>query len=284
MTSSIAVIGDVMIDITSRLRGTIVLESDTEARNAVHFGGAAANVAVGLAHLGADVTLMGCVGQDAIGQLCVDQLTNRGVQTRIRRSQSRATGTCIVLIDSRGERSMLSDSGANRDLVIEPDQLADFQHVHVSGYAMQYPDCATSVHRALRNDPDATLSIDIASISVIRAHRTALISMVDRADIVFGTEVEFAELHGERLPSSIWVQKDGPHGVAVHGPLATLHAPAPPISVTDTTGAGDAFAAGFLFGWLPERDLDAALTAAQSAAAAALTRVGAWPVDGNAAK
>jgi len=284
MTRRIVVIGDAMLDVTSRVSSPVAVETDTRARNAVHCGGAAANVAVGIAHLDGHITFLGCVGTDPAGDLLVRELIDHGVEVHVQRSQDTPTGSCVVFVDAFGERSMLSDSGANRDLKIEPNALFGFRHIHISGYVLQYPQCVFELQSALAGAQNATVSIDIASTSVIKTNRQEVASVVEQADVTFGTDAEFDALACERPAGSLWVVKAGRNGVDVRGCDPPRHCAPPQVTVTNTTGAGDAFAAGFLVGWLADHDIDHALALAQEQAAAALTRVGAWPVHSGTAR
>lgn len=283
MTQPIIVVGDAMLDITSRVTSPIAVETDTYAHNAVHCGGAAANVAVGLAHLGQRVTFVGSVGDDPAGDLLVREFDRHGVGTQIQRSRHYPTGSCVVLVDPAGERSMLSDSGANRDLMIDPDAFVGARHVHISGYIAQYPQSLAQLHAALAHRTNASVSIDIASISVIELHRPTMVDLVTRADVAFGTDGEFEALGCPQPAGSLWVVKSGRNGVVVRGSEQARHSPAPQVSVINTTGAGDAFAAGFLAAWLANGDIDDALALARAEAASALTRVGAWPLQSGTA-
>jgi sugar/nucleoside kinase (ribokinase family) len=284
MTPPIIVVGDAMLDVTCRVQSPIAVETDTRAVNSVHCGGAAANIAVGLAHLGAKVTFLGSVGNDPAGDLIIREFANHGVTAHVQRNSEKPTGSCVVLVDRSGERSMLSDSGANQDLRIDPDAFIGFGHIHISGYVLQYPQSVADLHTALARRQEATVSIDIASTSLIHAHGERIAAIVRQADVTFGTDAEFAALATTHPTSSIWVVKSGPDGVHVRGCDPPRHCPAPQVSVTSTTGAGDAFGAGFLTGWLADHDIDRALALAQTQAAAALTRVGAWPVQARTAR
>ncbi len=135
----IVCLGDVMIDIVATLPGPLALGSDVHAPISYVPGGSAANTAAWLAKVGATVTLVGRVGDDAMGAQAHLDLSERGITDRLATDRDRATGTCIVLVDSDGERTMIPDPGANVALVpddLDPAAFTRDGHLHVSGYAL----------------------------------------------------------------------------------------------------------------------------------------------------
>src|SRR5947209_4152855 len=117
----IVVLGDVMTDLIVRTHGPIAHGSDTLASIETHAGGAAANLAAWLASAGVEVHLIGCVGADAFGERHRAALERAGVTPHLAVDPARPTGTVVALVDALGERSMLTDRGANAGL--EPRHL-----------------------------------------------------------------------------------------------------------------------------------------------------------------
>jgi sugar/nucleoside kinase (ribokinase family) len=159
----------------------------------------------------------------------------------------------VVSLAAGGERSMASDRGSATEL--EPDELDpgwfDTDVLHLSGYALLREPTASAAERAaaLARGAGARISLDLSAWSLVdepfreRARRIA-------PDIVLATERErdaFGTLDSD------WIVKRGAHGVRVDG----VNHPARPAEIVDPTGAGDAFAAGFLVGGV-ELGLDAA--------------------------
>src|SRR6185295_5659393 len=106
---TLVVLGDLMVDVVVRLESEIARGSDTASRISMQGGGSAANVAAWAAHIGTPVTLVCRVGRDDRGRAAVDEL--RGVDVRATVDYQRPTGTCVVLVEAGGERTMLPDPG-----------------------------------------------------------------------------------------------------------------------------------------------------------------------------
>jgi sugar/nucleoside kinase (ribokinase family) len=235
-------LGDLVLDVIVRLDAPLAPGDDTTARTVLRPGGQAANVAAWAAALGADARFVGRLGADAAGKLVREELTARGVEAV--GAEVGRTGVVVSLVGVDGARTMASDRAEDLDS-IDPAWLAGADAVHVSGYALT--DAAADV-RALPGELER-VSLDLSAVSLIddafraRAHRLA-------PDVVFATEHE-REAFGE-LDAS-WVVKHGGAGIEIDGrPYAAM-----PAEVVDTTGAGDALAAGFLVGG-PELGLQAA--------------------------
>jgi len=134
--TSVVCVGDLMVDVLARLPGPLAPGSDTPAPVALFGGGAAANVAAWLCAAGGHATFVGRVGADALGRTAVEELRAAGVEVSVVVDASRPTGSCIVLVDPSGERTMVPSAGAN-DGPLDPAALppsADW--LYVSGYAL----------------------------------------------------------------------------------------------------------------------------------------------------
>jgi sugar/nucleoside kinase (ribokinase family) len=250
----VVVVGDVIADIAVRPAGPIARGTDTPSSIVVRQGGSAANVAVGVARLGGAVRFVGAVGSDAFGDLVVGELQRSGVETAITRS-SRPTGTIVVLIDHDGERSFLTQRGACDDLEVDESVLDGARWLHVPAYclssAVTRASCSellqTAHHRGIGS------SIDCSSVSLIDAvGRDAFVGWLSGtgAMVVFANELESDALSlAERcdLGAMIKVIKRGAGPVTVINGDDVQNFDVEPIAkVSDTTGAGDVFAAGFL--------------------------------------
>jgi sugar/nucleoside kinase (ribokinase family) len=135
----VVVLGDVMVDVVTRLSGPVAPGSDSPARIEFGGGGQAANTAAWLAVAGAPVALVARVGDDAAGRAAVAELELLGVEARVAVDEVRPTGTVVVLVDADGERTMFPDAGANEGLArvdLPADLLEPGSHLHVAGYAL----------------------------------------------------------------------------------------------------------------------------------------------------
>ena len=175
---------------------------------------------------------------------------------------ARPTGTCIVLVEPGGERTMLPDPGANDAPLPE---IPAGSHLHVVGYALLRDGPRASALAAIERARAAgmTVSVDPSSWALIRP------GAIPEVDLLLPNERE-AEVLGER---DGMVVKLGAGGAR----WGSVRVPAAPVEVVDTTGAGDAFAAGFLSARLAGADRRSSLAAGCAAAARAVAQVGARP-------
>jgi ribokinase len=257
---SLVVLGDLMVDVVARVDGPLARGSDTAAQVSVTGGGSAANVAAWAAALGARVTFVCRVGDDDRGRAAIAEL--HGVDVRATVDPDRPTGTCVVLVEPGGERTMLPDTGAN-DGPLGEIPLGD--HLHLTGYSLLRDGPRASALAAIERARGAgmTVSVDPSSWALIRP------AAIPAVDLLLPNEQE-AEVLGERGDMAV---KLGAAGAR----WGDVHVPAVAVEVVDTTGAGDAFAAGLLTARLAGADRRAALQAGCAAAARAVAQVGARP-------
>jgi sugar/nucleoside kinase (ribokinase family) len=285
--SRIVVAGDVMTDVVASLSGPVAHGSDTPARVVQRGGGAGANVAVWLARAGAAVTLIGRVGDDAAGRAAAEGLRAEGVDARLAIDPARPTGTCVVLVEPGGERSMLPDAGANAGL--EPAQLPDdATHLHLAGYALLHPGSRPAARALLADARSAGLSVSVDPSSATPLQRTGaatFLEWIGGVDLLLPNRDEAAVLTGMPDPKGAAralasharevVVKLGAQGALWTDGETQVRAPAVEVLVADTTGAGDAFAAGLLAARLAGADAADALGAGCALAAEAVAREGA---------
>jgi sugar/nucleoside kinase (ribokinase family) len=280
-------VGDLMVDVVARLPGPLAVGSDAPAPITLSGGGAAANVAAWASADGATATFLGRVGDDAFGRHAVDDLLAAGVDVRVTTDRARSTGMCIVLVDPSGERSMIPSAGANDgayDVAALPGQ-ADW--LSMSGYGL-FRDGSRATARdllAAAREREWSIAVDAASAAPLAAvgaeafltwlgGDVLLLANSDEARVLTGLTDPAAAAHAlaERLGEA--VVKCGAEGAVWSDGTALHKVAATPASVVDTTGAGDAFAAGFLaaVGAGPDR-----LAAAARLAARAVAQVGGRP-------
>ncbi len=284
-------VGDVMMDVTAMIDSDIAYASDTPARVTLQPGGVAANTAAWMAVDGQAVTLVGCVGDDAFGSTIRRHLLDLRIDAHLQHS-TRATGTVVVVVDRRRERTMFPDAGANADLAAE--QVAGLitadTHVHLSGYTLLNPATRHVGLAVLEHavSVGASRSLDPASAAPLRANLELFESLISRFDVLMANEAEASVLTGRDDPHQALevladrvacaVVKVGARGVLARDASGTVIQPAHHRDVVDTTGAGDAFTAGFLPAWLAGRPLAQAVAEGQRLAADAIGRVGASPL------
>jgi len=268
----ICAIGDLLLDVVVRVDGPIAADTDTYGRSRVAPGGQAANVAAWVAALGGRARFVGKRARDPAGRLLAAELAGRGVELAGPEVEG-GTGTVVSLADSEGRRTMLTDRGIAPALA--PDELDPVwfacEALHVPGYSLtRFPigDAAREGVRIAR-EAGASVSVDLSGTSAIEelgVDRFRHVVAELRPDTVFGNEDEF-ELVGV-LEAPTMVVKLGSRGCVVRCDGAETELAAEPAEVLDTTGAGDAFAAGWLVGG-PE--------VALAAAARCVASMGAFP-------
>jgi sugar/nucleoside kinase (ribokinase family) len=293
------VVGDIVTDILAVHTEALAVDSDTSARISISGGGSAANTAAWLASIGAVVDLLGVVGTDVAGDDRLAELIAAGVGCgQIRRTAAAPTGSVIVLARAQG-RTMLCDRGANHELRPSDvdDALAalpDLAHVHLSGYALLDQSSRPAGQRALAAAAERGLStsVDAASAAPLgRVGGHAFLSWVRDVDLLFANLDEAQVLVGSTMHSAATlaatlaqtvrsaVVKLGPDGAVWASADGVIPVPAETATVVDTTGAGDAFAAGLLAARNAGLELEVALAAAVRLGAQAVQIVGGRPVS-----
>jgi sugar/nucleoside kinase (ribokinase family) len=289
------VVGDVMDDIVVRPLGAPLHGGDTFSRIERHHGGSAANQAAWLSSCGVDVTF---VGRLAAGDVERHRaaLAGHGVRPELVADPDRPTGVIVVLVDADGERSMYTDRGANTRLVesdLPAGLLDDASLLLLSGYSLFDPVTRGSVLRFVRvaRDRGVPFAVDPASTAVLDEIRPeTFLHSVDGAVVIFPNLDEGRLLTGASDPGDVAAVllrrfdvvalKLGPDGALVcdrAGVSEYVEAVRGP--VLDTTGAGDAFCAGFLAAWLLDGDVARAGHQGVRVAAEVVGRVGGRPPE-----
>jgi sugar/nucleoside kinase (ribokinase family) len=286
----VLVIGDVMTDIIVRPQGPLARGSDRRAAIAIEPGGSAANQAAWLAHFGMSVDLVARVGASDLAAESA-RLEAAGVTPRLAADSERQSGRLIALIDPSGERSFLTDRGANDALepVDIPDALvAGAAHIHISGYSLFAPSPRAAILDVMRRAGATPVSIDPASAEFLREiGPETFLALCRGAAIVFPNAEEAAVLTGSddsqtqcaRLTElfPLVVLKLGAAGCVAASGGKRWRVEAPKVEAVDTTGAGDAFLAAFLAARLGGADMHEALRRAAAAGSAAACKVGGRP-------
>ena len=275
----VCTLGDLLLDVVVRLREPLPRDGEAGAVTRVGAGGQAANVAAWAAELGAEARFVGKRASDPTGRLVADELAGRGV-TVLGPVVDGRTGVVVSLAEPDGLRSMASDRGVAPDLRAEDLEIGWFRGcdvLHLSGYALLRPpvDQAGAKAAGAVRQQGGRISVDLSSSEAIRAFgperfRERLRQL--EPDVVFATDLELDAL-GD-VPAPVCVRKRGARGIVVEQGGGATELPAVAADVVDTTGAGDALAAGFLVGG-PELGL--------AAAARCVAELGAMPSGGASA-
>jgi sugar/nucleoside kinase (ribokinase family) len=233
-------------------------------------GGSAGNTLFALARMGASTSFLGKTGNCAEGDFYRESFSKIGGDTSRFKIGEVPNGRCLSLVTPDGERTMRTDLGAAMTLAPEEISVSDFAgcaHAHIEGYLLFNE---ALMHRVLESAKKAgcTISLDLASFEVVNATKSILPDLLrDYVDIVFANEEEgsaYTGIEGDYAAIALHLAelceivavKVGAHGSYIaHAGIVEKIEPMHAAHVIDTTGAGDLWAAGFLYGWSQKRSL-----------------------------
>lgn len=293
MTARVLVVGDVMTDVIVVPEGPIIKGSDRRATVRSRPGGSGANQAVWLGAMGANVLFAARVGADDRSTY-ESYFRGRDVVPVLAGDPDLPSGVLVTIVDPDGERSFLTDRGANLNLCaadLPPDLLDGVRLVLVSGYSLFAPGPRAAVQGlfAEAQSRGIAIAIDPASVGFLRDVGTeTFLSWVTGADWIFANAEEAEALTGLDDVAAqvvalgarfgrVVIKRGGAGAVQGDKHGISLSLPAPVVPVRDTTGAGDAFAAGFVAAWLKDADEATALTQGIAAGARAVQAIGGQP-------
>lgn len=233
-------------------------------------GGSAGNTTFALARMGTTTTFLGKTGNCGQGGFYRDGFAKLGGNASRFKIGEIPNGHCISLVTPDGERTMRTDLGAAMTLTPEEISVRDFEgisHAHIEGYLLFNEALMRKVLSSAK-EAGCSISLDMASFEVVNATKSILPEILrDYVDIVFANEEEGEAFTGisDDYPAmalrlselaDIAAVKVGAHGsyIAHKGKVERIE-PMHAARVVDTTGAGDLWAAGFLYGWSQQRPL-----------------------------
>ena len=291
--------GDVIDDIVVRPAGPIRPDTDTDAVITMRPGGSAANVAAWLGALGVRVDFVGRVGSGDVDRHSA-LLAERGVTPHLIADPDRPTGTIVILLDEENRRTMLTQRGANVAMTPDdiPDSLLETADIaHFTGYSVfsaeSEPDAEASFRRFVdrARTHAVPLSVDPGSAGYLRdygperflrvvAGCTIMVPNYDEGVALTGLDdpIAIAAALGERFPVVVLTVGERGTVVQAQGSAPVLLA-VRAVPKADTTGAGDAFSAGFIRSWLETGDAVGSARRASTLAGRSLALVGGRPGD-----
>ena len=230
-------------------------------------GGSAANTINGLAMLGTPCAYIGKVGRDHFGQLFREHMERNQVRSLMLESET-DTGRCLSLISPDSERTMATYLGAAIDLrpeELSPEMFSGYEILHAEGYLVQNHELIEAALN-MAKQKGLMISLDLASYNVVQENLAFIRHILEHyVDLVLANEEEARAFSGMEPGKAldelskicrIAVVKTGSRGSLV-GSGAGRHSIAPIIATAvDTTGAGDLYAAGFLYGLATDRPLE----------------------------
>lgn len=248
-------------------RSEKIYDETIHLQKTVRSGGSAANTIHGLANLGVETGFIGKIGQDDMGKVFHDDMISAGISAHLSQDHT-STGRAIALISPDTERTFATYLGAavemnNNDL--DPEIFSQYDLFHIEGYIVQNHSLLESALKMAR-EKDMKISLDLASYNVVEANRDFLEEMIRKyVDIVFANEEEARSLTGKEPGEAleelagmceIAVVKVGRHGSLVKTGNSKFEIGVIPVKSADTTGAGDLYASGFLYGLVNGYDLE----------------------------
>ena len=258
-------------------------------------GGSAANTIVGVASFGGRAHYVGKVRDDQLGEVFGHDLRSTGVGYDTPAATSGPpTGRCLILITPDAQRTMSTFLGASTRLTpadIDERLIARGRILYLEGYLFDPPDAQEAFRKAARaaHAAGGKVSLTLSDPFCVDRHREAFLDLVDRhVDVLFANDAEIRSLYqvddfdtalqAVRRRCEIAALTRGPRGsVIVAGDEVHVIDAHPPDALVDTTGAGDLYAAGFLFGLSRGRDLASCGRLGSLAAAEVISHVGARP-------
>jgi len=278
-------IGDLIEDVVVWLNGELNIGSDTDSVIVRTRGGSAANVAMFGALTGTPSRFIGQVGNDNLGEQLCASLRSSGVD--VCTVAEGRTGSIVVVVQPNGERTFLTDRGVASELsVFDASYLAGVSVVHVPTYSLALEPLASTavqyIHAA--RAAGALISVDASSTSVLRdygidRYSELITSIAPDVFLCNNDEAALLNIDSEHpMPGAeLTVIKRGalPVTVVTAAGVVTEVATPPVANIVDTTGAGDAFAAGFLPVYATSRNIEDAITNGNLIAARVLRSPGA---------
>ena len=282
-----------MLDVVAQIPTSpheLHLGNDTRTIISTHGGGAAGNTASWLAVLGNDVTMVGRIGNDTAGSAITAEFDALGISYGNIVKEGLHTGVVVCLVDPSGERTMLADNGANAGVdVSDLPALDGVDAIYLSGYAPLAPLSREGVLEMVRTIKSRGIPIifDPATVGGMQGVPVAeILSWCALMDTVIMNEEEAIYLSGlsdlesalnffvELTPRAI-IKRGSAGAIGLERGGQIISVAAKTSAVVDTTGAGDAFAAGFIDAFTGRRDFSYAIERASAVAGHCVAIVGA---------
>ena len=265
-------------------------------------GGSAANTAVGVAELGGRVGYLGKVAADELGEIFLHDIAAAGVvlgrTSRVEPSQDpaddRATGRCLVYVTEDGERTMATHLGVASTFGpedLDEEFVARGQVVYLEGYLWDLDPAKSALRRAMEvaHEADSLVALSLSDPFCVQRHQREFLELLHGdVDLLFANEDETTLLFGASTFDDALVAVEetgilaaltrGAAGSVVVAASGPVHIPADEVAhVADTTGAGDLFAAGFLYGLTHGKDPESCARLGGLCAAEVISHIGARP-------
>lgn len=260
-------------------------------------GGSAANTIVGVASFGGDAAFIGRVADDEFGHIYAHDLRSIGVHfdSPTAPATGTPTGRCLVVVTPDAERTMSTFLGAGTDMnptYVDAEVIGDAQVLYLEGYLWDQPPAMEAFRLAasVAHAAGRKVALSLSDSFCVERHRDAFLDLIEGSvDILFGNEDEILALYQVsdfdaavqlvRGHCEIAALTRGASGSTVVTDSDIILVPAATVAkVVDTTGAGDLYAAGFLYGYTHGHGLETCAVLGGIAAAEVISHVGARPL------
>lgn len=285
-----------------RIKGSMMLvDADTSASiyddmppAVERSGGSAGNTAAGIASFGGNAAYIGKVHDDQLGTVFRHDIRAVGVSFEtVAATEGAPTATSMILVSPDAQRTMSTYLGACTELTpddVSFDDLLDADVVYVEGYLWDTPTMKATVLKAfeLASEAETLVSLSLSDSFCVDRFREEFSDLVkNKVDILFANEAEILNLYevdsfedavtALRPHVKVAALTRGEKGCVIITPDERIEVEAFPTPVEDTTGAGDLFAAGFLFGYTSGHSLETSAKLGALAASEVISHLGARP-------
>jgi sugar/nucleoside kinase (ribokinase family) len=309
-------IGDALVDVKATAEDAFLVEEglvkgsmqvlDTDGATRLYArmgqaretsGGSAANTVAGVAALGGRAGFVGQVADDQLGEIFAHDIRALGVEFLTpARADGLPTGRCLILITPDAQRTMSTYRGASHELnaeALDPEQIKGAAILYLEAYLWRSagPRAAMERAMAIAHEAGRQVAFTLSDIVCIDAHRAEMMAMIDKGaiDMLFGNENEIRALAdvadrdaaidaiAAKVPLVVVTMGEAGAIAIERGRRASIPIARIGRGVVDTTGAGDLFAAGFLFGQAQGRSVEDSLRIGAIAAAEVISHFGSRP-------
>lgn len=271
----VVIVGDVNIDVVAQIDFYPPHGDDAQAlRTKICLGGTSLNTAIVLARLGIETALIARVGRDVFGDFAIAEMERNGVSAQwLQRDDTALTGVAYCAITPDGQRTLFGGGGPNRNLrteTLSPELFTQARWLHLASYALLAEPARSTVRQAqgMAQAAGVSTSLDIG-LAPWRLIPDLLMELAPTIEVLMPSEQPLMPTH------KLVLRKLGAEGCEVITHDSRLHVPTFHVNVIDTTGAGDAFDAGFIAGRVRRLDVRASALLANACGAAAVTVLGA---------
>lgn len=266
-----------------------ILRKSPERPDYTGFGGSVGNTIIALSLLGVDCVYSSVVGEDEFGVLSRKEIRTSGATPLLRTAPGRPTGVCVVLVSNDGERTLITELGASANFGpkdVHERTIANSRWLLVEGYLLTVPTGKQTAKGAIESAVrcGTRVALTLSSNTAAEIVRQDLTWYSSHCNLFFGNHREAAVLTGcktnsetmrvlQKLPVTTIVTLSG-NGAYVVREGRVQMIPINRAQALDATGAGDAFAAGYLFGELRGMPLHQCATMGHHLASVVISRFG----------